>query len=117
MSEHTLKVVPPYFEAIADGSKTFEVRKNDRAYQKGDVLRLREWHPYRDLQGESRCGLTGCHAFGASAHWGPGIVVVKTVEFVYSGDPRFGGIEPGYVVLGLAEAASGTPEPTTTETP
>jgi hypothetical protein len=39
MSEHLLKVIPPYFDALADGTKPFEVRKNDRAYQTGDTYR------------------------------------------------------------------------------
>lgn len=31
------------------------------------------------------------------------IYVRALVAYVYSGDPRFGGIEPGHVVLGLAD--------------
>lgn len=42
---HELKVWPEFYERIIDGSKTFEVRKDDRGYQAGDVLRLREWRP------------------------------------------------------------------------
>ena len=38
MTSHELKVVPPYFAALLDGRKTFEVRANDRAYQVGDTL-------------------------------------------------------------------------------
>jgi len=40
---HELKTWPEYFEQIWNGTKTFEVRKNDRGYQKGDTVILREW--------------------------------------------------------------------------
>lgn len=102
---HELKVIPPYFDALVSGSKTFEVRKNDRAYQRGDVLILREWHP-EQTNAARWCEHDGCRfhtqAFG---HWAKCRETVKrVVSFVYAGDPRFGGIEPGYVVLGLQRA-------------
>jgi hypothetical protein len=101
VTTHELKVIPPYFDSLVAGTKTFEVRKNDRAYQKGDVLRLREWHP------EHTNSVRGCDLCGyrrqAYGHWSEAYEVVeRVVSFVYSGDPRFGGIEPGYVVLGLS---------------
>lgn len=40
---HELKTLPEYFEAVADGSKTFEVRKNDRLFSVGDFLALNEY--------------------------------------------------------------------------
>jgi hypothetical protein len=43
MSEHDLKTWPDYFEAIRDGSKTFEIRLDDRGFKVGDVLWLQEW--------------------------------------------------------------------------
>jgi hypothetical protein len=43
--QHELKIWPQYFEPVAQGLKTFEVRKNDRAYQAGDTVVLREWNP------------------------------------------------------------------------
>lgn len=40
MAEHTLKTLAPYWHASAVGTKTFEVRKNDRNYQAGDIVHL-----------------------------------------------------------------------------
>ncbi len=42
---HSLKTWPVYFQQIADGQKTFEIRKNDRNFQTGDYLRLFEYDP------------------------------------------------------------------------
>ena len=39
---HQLKCKPEYFEAIAAGDKTFEVRNNDRNFHAGDYLALNE---------------------------------------------------------------------------
>lgn len=38
-----LKILPEYFEAVVSGDKRFEIRKNDRNYQNGDILRLNEY--------------------------------------------------------------------------
>ena len=40
---HELKILPEYFNAIISGEKTFEVRKNDRPFHKGDLLALNEF--------------------------------------------------------------------------
>jgi hypothetical protein len=45
MAEHELKTWPDFFQPIVDGSKTFEVRFDDRGFQRGDFAYLREYDP------------------------------------------------------------------------
>jgi len=40
---HELKTLPSFFHAIRVGEKTFEIRKNDRNFEVGDRLQLKEW--------------------------------------------------------------------------
>ncbi|MEH6016916.1 DUF3850 domain-containing protein [Klebsiella variicola] len=40
---HSLKIGPLFFNAVANGEKKAEVRKNDRDFKCGDFLLLREW--------------------------------------------------------------------------
>ena len=42
---HELKCNPEYFREIFTRNKNFEVRNNDRNYQVGDILILREYEP------------------------------------------------------------------------
>lgn len=37
---HHVKIATQYLLALIDGSKTCEVRDNDRDYQRGDILRV-----------------------------------------------------------------------------
>lgn len=48
--KHELKILPQYYFAVLNGSKTFEVRLNDRGFQNGDSVVLRYYNPdiYRD---------------------------------------------------------------------
>ncbi len=39
------KIWPEYFEAVASGKKTFELRLNDFDVSEGDTLVLEEWNP------------------------------------------------------------------------
>lgn len=85
MAEHELKVWTEYFEAIAERKKTFEIRKNDRGFQVGDTLRLREYSPGPDEYS------------GRAVH--------RTITYVLSGDDVMGfafGLRPGFVALGIA---------------
>jgi len=67
MTVHELKTWPKYFEPVCSGLKRFELRRNDRNYQVGDQLLLKEWKPtitYDDGKG----GQTVCsHYTGREA--------------------------------------------------
>jgi hypothetical protein len=41
---HELKTLDPYYKEVAQGKKTFEVRKFDRDFALGDYLHLREYN-------------------------------------------------------------------------
>ena len=43
MKVHELKILSEYYDAVQCGDKRFEIRKNDRDYHTGDILRLKEW--------------------------------------------------------------------------
>lgn len=45
---HELKIEYQYFDAITEGKKTFEIRKNDRNYKVGDYLALNELDDTRE---------------------------------------------------------------------
>lgn len=42
---HELKTWPIFWPALNSGRKNFEIRKNDRNFQAGDALCLREFDP------------------------------------------------------------------------
>lgn len=91
---HELKTWPTYFERIADGSKTFEIRRNDRGYQAGDTLRLREYDPSGD---HDDCPDNDCRGKRYT-----GREAFRTVGFVAAG--TLFGLELGeHVVLSLVK--------------
>ena len=76
---HRLKLASMFFDAVDTGKKSFELRKNDRNYQIGDILELHEMS-----DGEET-----------------GRVTEKQVIYILEG---FKGLEEGYCILGLNEA-------------
>ena len=50
---HHIKLGATFFEEVASGEKTFELRKNDRGYKKGDILEMMEHRTHR----ESACDI------------------------------------------------------------
>lgn len=77
---HALKTWPDFFERILDGTKTFEVRKeDDRRFSVGDTLLLQEWLP------------------GSKRYTGRELA--REVTYILAG-PSFG-VERGCVVMGI----------------
>lgn len=46
---HQLKILPEYYQAVIDGRKKAELRKNDRDFNVGDYLLLIEWDGGSDI--------------------------------------------------------------------
>ena len=82
--KHELKIQKPFADEIVKGYKTFEVRENDRGFQKGDVVRF----TVQD------------GAFGVPHH--PIINRLYRITYVLSG----WGIKEGYVVFGISETSA-----------
>ena len=98
MSEHRLKIWRGPFDAIVDGRKTFEYRRDDRGFQVGDILELCLWDPV------VHCYLpTGCDVGGHDMD--PLHVSVK-VTYIVRG-PAFG-IPDGYCVMSIERYVEST---------
>lgn len=79
MATHDLKTVEPHFSNVLNGSKTFEIRLNDRDYQVGDYLMLMEY------------------PFTGELH----LTVEVKVTHILTHDDYPQGIKPGYVVMSI----------------
>lgn len=79
---HELKIWPTYYREVVDGQKRFEIRRADRAFLAGQMVRLREYLPET---AESCGGYTGSEAT---------ILITYVVT-------KFEGIARGYCVFGF----------------
>ena len=52
---HELKILPQYFADVIKGTKTFEIRKYDRPFHKGDLLALNEFDAERKCYTGNSC--------------------------------------------------------------
>lgn len=70
MTIHELKILPEYYDAVRCGDKRFEIRKNDRNFHSGDILRLKEWdgekYTGEELDAFVRYVLYGTDEYGLS---------------------------------------------------
>ncbi len=65
---HELKIWPQFYNDVVGGYKTYEVRVNDRAFQVGDEIRLREWDPLIKMYTGRTCNVRIRHLTD-SATW------------------------------------------------
>ena len=79
---HKIEINEPYADAIIDGRKTFEIRRNDRGYNAGDKVEFTV--------------IDGCMRI---PHYLNG--KVYDITYVHSGL----GLENGYVVFGIKPQA------------
>jgi len=79
---HELKCWPSAFGPLTTGQKHVELRKDDRLYQVGDILLLREWDP--DTEKE-----TGR------------VRVAKVTHLIRHGDEFGNALQKGYVALSV----------------
>lgn len=80
MKVHYVKCMKKYFEDIICGKKRFEIRLNDRKYEVGDTLILREWE-----NGEYS-----------------GNKISRNIDYILHTGERYG-LMKGYSILQLAE--------------
>jgi hypothetical protein len=88
---HDLKTWPEFFDALLTGKKTFELRNDDRDFEVGDYLCLKEWDPTTKAY--------------------TGREMVRTVEYLLRHRPDAGcaatfGLAPGYAILALCAVPS-----------
>lgn len=86
MTVHYLKIKPQYYKDIERGVKTFELRKNDRDFQVGDILMLIKL----DDEGNET----------------DQVMRVK-VTYILKDCPQYG-LNEGYAILGIDNGNGGT---------
>lgn len=84
-TQHKLKCWTPYYLAIVAGDKKFDVRRDDRGFQKGDFVLLEQFDPKKLKYVTSSNG----HRYS----------IEKEIKYILTGG-QFG-IEPSYVILGF----------------
>jgi hypothetical protein len=75
--EHTLKCWPEHYAAIDSGAKTCELRLNDRPYQRGDALLLKEWEPVENAYTGRELRVRVTHILSGGPWLAPGYVALS----------------------------------------
>lgn len=93
--EHVLKTLPVYFDAIKRGEKNFEVRRDDRGFQRGDTLVLQRLNDSGYFT-----HLVELDVHGKARH-----EMRKRISYILTGGQL--GVQAGYVVMALADETEG----------
>lgn len=87
MKMHELKTINPYFQNVWNRTKTFEIRKNDREFEEGDFLWLREYVPREKYDYDGESPYTGRE-------------LICLVKYLLTSD-RFEGLARGYCAMSI----------------
>jgi hypothetical protein len=85
MKTHHLKIHPQYFAAVRAHKKNFEIRKDDRGFEVGDLVVLEEYLPQTD----SYTGQTA----------------TRLITWIARDIPEMG-LKPGFVILSIVTQCS-----------
>lgn len=77
MTEHELRCWPEHYAVIDTGVKTCELRLNDRNYQTGDTLLLREWEPVENGYTGRQLRVRVTHVLSGGPWLSPGYVAMS----------------------------------------
>lgn len=96
---HELKILPEYFEAVFKGDKTFEIRKDDRGFEVGDILILKEFQ-------EGFLDHTKGEPIEIEKRGYTGRTIEKEVCYIFKGGIPEMGLRKGFSILALKDITS-----------
>lgn len=87
---HELKILPQYFNAVREGKKTFELRKDDRGFQVGDVLMLKEFNLQEKYE-----------IIESAETYFTGRKILRQINYILKDESESMGLNKEYVILGI----------------